>query len=251
VSVSPSGLKPETSFGEDAGFDLRLPRATTISFDLYNTSVSGQFYTSYQRLGTYLDLPLYASEAANLGRSRYYGLTLSAIHLPPRGLTWGLAGSLQRAYAYDIPSSVYYNPTDPSSPNNLGIVPNINYDGYDNLTAIPYAQGRATVGFRGPRLATNLGLTYYGNNNSYYRPAFAALDLTGSYRLARNTTLNVSVANLTNAYGQFLDNPNDHRLLPLVAGSSTSPYQFGSNIVYPQVYGPPAISINIRQAFGN
>src|SRR5581483_1187746 len=126
VNLPNPNLKPETSFGEDLGASLRLGRFNTLSADLYNTTLHGQFFSNYELDGTYLGLPLYATQTRNLAHSKYQGFELTFMSRPPVGFFWSVEGSLQRGFAYDIPASFYASCAGAYS-TNLTIVPNANF----------------------------------------------------------------------------------------------------------------------------
>src|SRR5581483_4457017 len=159
------------------GISLRIGRYNTLSTDVYNTILHGQFFSNYELDGSYLGLPLYATQTRNLAHSKYQGFELTFTSRPPVGFFWSLQGSLQRGFAYDIPASFYTSSGGPYS-TNLTIIANQNFDGGQNgIGRVPYAQGYAELGWEnrhGFEISSNL--TYYGNNNGFYRPPFITVD---------------------------------------------------------------------------
>src|SRR5581483_10912612 len=76
-----SNLKPEVGFNISLGTDIRLASNTIFSFDVDQTNLTGQFYTSSTRLPILvLGLPLYSSYTANLGQSRQGVISASLRH---------------------------------------------------------------------------------------------------------------------------------------------------------------------------
>src|SRR5581483_6536525 len=218
VSLSNPQLKPETSFGEDLGASIRTDRFSTLSTDIYMTNLQGQFFNNYELNGTHLGLPLYASQTRNLAHSRYEGFELEFDRHPPVGLFFTVKGSLQRGYAYDLPAS-FYTSSGGAYSTNLTIIANQNFNGGMNgIARVAYSQGFAQFGWAARSgFQASLNLSYYGNNNGFYRPAFLAMDLDGSIPITERTSLNVAVANLTNIYpnlyyiaGQFAVIPYAH-----------------------------------------
>jgi len=211
-------LKAETSFGEDLGASLRFGRYYTLSTDIYNTVLHGQYFSNYQQAGFYLGLPLYVTQTRNLAHSKYQGFELTLTSHPPVGLFWSVQGSLQRGFAYDIPASFYASAGGPYS-TNLTIISNENFNGGAcGIGRVAYAQGFAVLGWqniRGFQVSSNF--TYYGNNNGFYRPAFITIDLDGTIPLTSRASLTVALGNLTNIYpdlyykyGQFAVIPYAH-----------------------------------------
>jgi outer membrane receptor protein involved in Fe transport len=180
-------LQPERSFGFDLGVDVKLRRSTILSFDVYRSNLYGQLYSSTFANGTYLGLPLYTVQNGNLGQSRYEGVLLDVRHDVPHGVTWALSGGLTRGYVVSLPAGFYNDPSGPcnfttamtpdGSPcPNLNIVPGANFNG-TFLASIPYAQALASLGYRWNAVKyVDLVGTYYGNNNTYFHPAFVELD---------------------------------------------------------------------------
>jgi TonB dependent receptor len=48
--------------------------------------------------------------------------------------------------------------------------------------------------------------TYYGNNNTYFRPAFAEFDAQAGYAFTPRVSLLVTFQNITGIYGQGITN---------------------------------------------
>jgi hypothetical protein len=211
-SIPPVGLKPETSFSGDIGADIRVPRyATVISTDAYLTNLQGQFITTRTLNGTYNGYPLYTTQIANLNRSRYEGLELSIRRDVPRGFGFLLSGYLQRGFAYDVPSNFYTNPvTGAPFSQNLSLIPGVNYNnggggqggiGGGGQDVVPYSGGYGEISYRFAHDGlVRFGATYYGNNNTYFEPAFFVLSASARYGLTKHLALQVSGYNLGHAY---------------------------------------------------
>ena len=114
------------------------------------------------------------------------------------GFGWRLQGSLQKAFTYNLPSFFYCSGTTDSNGNttppgpgcinntNLAVLPEANFGGQPTAIAgapngiasarVPYATGYGEVNWTGSHgQYYNLGVTYFGNNNSYNEPPFAVL----------------------------------------------------------------------------
>src|SRR5581483_1006676 len=175
----------------------------------------GQFFTNYELSGTYLALPLYTNQTRNLAHSRYEGLELTYDHRPATGFFYTLQGSLQRGFAYDIPASFYSSSCGPYS-TNLTIVANQNFSGgQNNIGRVPYAQGFGSFGWQSRRgYEGNINLTYYGNNNEFYRPPFFTIDVDGSIPLTKSASFSFAVANLTNIYSNLYYTAYQYAVIP-------------------------------------
>lgn len=235
-------LQPEKSFGFDVGTDIQLHHDTVLSFDLFHTNLYGQFYNSTSLTGTYLGLPLYTTKEGNLGVSRYEGILLDVRHDVSHGLYWSLSSGLTRGYVVSVPPGFYDTATCTNCAN-LNVVPNINFNG-EFVASIPYAQGLGTIGYRwNPRKYADLVATYYGNNNTYFRPAFVEFDGHIGYPLMKNASLSVTFRNITGIYGgttQLLSADNQLGA-PAVSGP---PYaQFGEE------YGPRTVLLTMNVGF--
>jgi outer membrane receptor protein involved in Fe transport len=242
VTVPNLNLQPEKSFGFDLGMDIRLHHDTTLSMDVYRSNLYGQFYSSTTLTGTYLGSPLYTTQDGNLGESRYEGILLDLRHDPSHGIYWALSGGLTRGYVVSLPAGFYNAPgTTCNVATNIGctnqsVVPSVNFNGTFTGVSVPYSQGLGTFGYRwnAEKYADLVG-TYFGNNNTYFRPAFVELDGNVSYPLSKNASLLMTFRNITGIYdgsigvftsGNFIG-------VPTVSGL---PYA-----LYGQQYGPRTI----------
>jgi hypothetical protein len=214
-SVSPIGLKPETSFGYDIGADVRLPKNDILfSSDLYSTTLQNQFITTTSLAGTYQDnlghpnAPLYTTQLRNANQSRYEGVELSVRRDVPHGFGFQLSGYLQRGYTYNIPANFYVNPVN-GNPQNLSIIPGINYfngwnsnsntGGIANGSALiePYSGGYGEISYRwGKDSLARFGATYYGSYNTYFEPAFFLLTASVRYGITNHLALQLTGDNL-------------------------------------------------------
>jgi len=202
ITLTNVNLTPERSFGFDLGTDIRFHHDTVLSLDFYHTNLYGQFFQATNLTGTYTGLPLYTTQYNNLAQSRFEGVNIDIRHDVSKGLYWHGALGLTRAYAVSVPAGFYDSPvTGPSSVNTY-IVPGINFDGQFQST-VPYANGTAQLGYRwSPEKYVDLSPTYYGNNNSYFRPAFLEFDAHVGYSLTKNISLLATFRNITGIYGQ-------------------------------------------------
>lgn len=207
-------INPETAFGFDLGTDRRIDRDTILSADVYRTTLHGQFLNSIFVNGTYtptsginagITAPLYVSEAQNLGTSRYEGVELAIHKSPALGIGYRVQGSLQRAYAYNLPPGFYDTAFGPNT-TNLAVIPNVNFqpsgDGYNGIGngRVPYAMGYGEFNYRTASAYYLLGLTYFGNNNTYNQPAFAVVNASAQWQIAKHTALQLTGYNLTGTY---------------------------------------------------
>jgi len=238
-------LQPEKSFGFDLGTDIRLRRNMVLSFDVYRSNLYGQIYNSTSLTGTYLGAPLYTTEYGNLGISRYEGILLDVRHDVPQGLYWSLSGGLTRGYLVSVPTG-FYNTAGGTCVlstgaycQNLTVVPNINFNG-QFATSIPYSQGLGVFGYRwSQEKYLNLTMTYYGNNNTYFRPAFAEFNGNIGYPVTKNMSLLVTFRNITGVY----DGPTQTFSAANLSGAPTItglPYP-----LYGEEYGPRTIILTM------
>jgi hypothetical protein len=250
-------LQPEKSVAFDLGTDFRLPRNTLLSFDVFRADLHGQLY-SYQSVdGTYSGpegtLPLFVQQYVNLSSSRYEGLLLDLRRDAPRGLSWSVAGALTRGYVISVAPG-FYNALgatcDFSTGNNcvnLSVVPGANFNGtynagvggYGGGASVPYAQAHGGIEYTwNTGRSAGLSATYFGNNNSYFRPAFVEVD--GNYPLTKNISLGVAFQNITGIYDGSMQsfNPANFSSVQTIAGL---PYA-----LYGQEFGPRTVQLLLR-----
>jgi len=235
-------LRPETSFAFDVGTDIRLRKDTTLSFDIYRSNLYGQFYKSTSLTGTYTGaygtLPLYTTQYGNLGESRYEGILLDLRHDALHGIYWALSGGLTRGYLVSVPAG-FYNTAYCQNCANLYVVPGPNFNGeYTVGASIPYSQALGTIGYRwNTEKYLDLVGTYFGNNNTYLRPAFAEIDGHIGYPLTKNASVLVTFRNITGIY----DGAEQ-----LYSGANLSGAPTVSGPLYPlygEMYGPRTIIV--------
>ena len=285
-------INAETAWSYDLGFDRRLERSTALSLDLYLTQLHNLFLTQTASVNPTLgpapgmcpNLPCEVSKTENLGHARYEGVELAVNHSPVFGLGWKVQGSMQRAYTYDLPPFFYCAGSTSVDPNtgqpvtippgpgclkntNLAVIPNVNFGGQPTALAgspngigsarVPYTSGYGELNWTGHYgQYYNLGLTYFGPNNSFNVPPFVVASANARWSLNdRGTSLQLSADNLTNAYGSQFAGFFNGVPLPLVNGAmQTNPLtgQFvpanlaltpGGN------YGPASVRIILTQDF--
>jgi len=238
VTLTNTNLQPEKSFSFDLGTDIRLRRNTVLSLDIYRSNLYGQFYGSTSSTGTYLGLPLYTTQIGNLGESRYEGVLLDLRHDVPQGLYWSISGGLTRGYLVSVPAGFYNDPTVPCiNCTNLTVVPNVNFNGTFDAS-IPYSQALGTLGYRwNPEKYINIVGTYYGNNNTYFRPAFVEWDANLGYPVHKNVALLVTFRNITGIYNnaEQIWGPTNLSGAPTMSGK---PYP-----LFGEEYGPRTIIV--------
>jgi hypothetical protein len=199
-------LHPETSWGYDLGADLRL-WGGVLAADAYLTDIWNQFVgVIYPTSQTYKGLPVYVGTNANLAQSRYSGLELTYQKDPALGWGYAFAFDLQRAFAYNVSPSFYTSAAGPYT-TNLGVLDGLNYEAFNapyfngiSNKSEAYSMGYAAVHHRGSfGQYAELGLTYYGPNNTYNVPAFFAATATLRQPIDRSTSVQLSADNLFGA----------------------------------------------------
>lgn len=256
VTKNPGTLLPETSFGYDLGTDTLLPFGAVASFDAYLTNLKNQFDTVVYQNGDYDSpsgpIPLYESTTENIGNSRYEGVELSLHDDPSIGVGYVISGDLQRAYPYDIPACFYATAAHPCPGygTNLLVVPYINFEGsgsgYNGVgnKSEAYAMGYASVHERGGAgQYAEIGVTYFGNNNTYDVPPFFVT--SASYRIPLGlpqTSIQISADNIFNQNsGSYLKGYTMAIPAPLVNG------EIGLRNAVP--YGPTTVRVMVGHNF--
>jgi outer membrane receptor protein involved in Fe transport len=261
LNENSGNISPETAFGYDLGVDRRLGRSLIVSADGYLTSLRNLFLPSTFLDGTYTNatvapgpLPLYVTQTQNLGLARYEGIEVSLRRVVPRGFGFVLQGALQRDFTYNLPASFYDTAAGPYT-TNLGIIPNVNFQptsiGYNGFLGarVPYSTGYFELNGTTRELYGNVGVTYFGPNNSYNRPAFAVISASLRARLGRGLTLQLSGDNLTGVYDKPFYDYFGGIPVPLVNGahgatSGNLGITDGGN------YGPATVRLVLRHDFG-
>lgn len=120
-----------------------------VSADVYETTLRNEFLATTELSNqTYVlapnnafggkpgPYPLYVTQTQHLGHSRYEGIELAVHRDPLVGLGFNVEGSLQRAYAHDLPAGFYNTASGP----NAG-------QGYNSLSPsrVPHSQGYAEL----------------------------------------------------------------------------------------------------------
>lgn len=238
------GVRPETSFGIDLGFDYRLPDdgLTVVKGDVYRTNLFNQFINTTFPNGNLtlggVTLPLYTKATGNLSTSRYEGVELSVTRAPAVGFGYVAQGALVRGYALGVPAGGY-----PGVP---GIVNGINFtDQSVSNQNIPYAQGYFETSYHtlnGGLLA--FGGTYYGANNGFNVPAVVFFRSTLRVPLAnRHNYLQASIDNLFNRYGDKFP------VLYSGIGFPEANGQYYASAL--KNYGPRNVRISVSHDFGS
>ncbi|HTW82841.1 MAG TPA: TonB-dependent receptor [Candidatus Sulfotelmatobacter sp.] len=203
-------LLPETAWGYDLGSDVRLHTDAVLSFDAYETTLRNQFVSAVAQTGTLAPpgggtpVPVYTTINENLAHARFDGLEASYRQDPRVGFGYVAQGALVRSYTYDVSPATYLAA---GKLQNQAVIPNINYTstgtGYNGISnkGIPYADGYGEVHYRAAdgKLAL-LGLTYYGNNNSWNERAFTVGTAALRVPIARAASLQLTIDNLWNTY---------------------------------------------------
>ncbi|MGD0969208.1 MAG: TonB-dependent receptor [Candidatus Aquilonibacter sp.] len=275
-------IAAETAFSYDLGVDHRIARSTSISSDLYFTQLHNMFFTQSSTVtgaaaagcpGLAIAAPCLVQETANLANARYMGIEVQLTHAPQYGLGYRLQGSLQRAFTYNLPPYFYCSggtiPPGPGCVNNtnLAVLPEANFGGQPTAISgapngvagarVPYASGYGELSWLGHfGQYYNLGLTYFGNNNSYNEPAFFVLGGNVRFKLNdRGTKLQLSADNLLGANSQPYAGFFNGIPLPLVKGATqTNPFTGAPQPAYYAAtaagnYGPTTLRLIITQDF--
>ncbi len=278
-------ISAETAFSYDLGVDRRIERSTSVGLDFYFTQLHNLFLTQTATVSGAAasgcpNQPCLVSETANLGQARYEGIELAVNHVVPHGFGWRLQGSLQRAFTYNLPPFFYCagstNPatgvTTPPGPGcifntNLAVLPNVNFGGVATAISgapngiasgrVPYMNAYGELNWNGYHgQYYNIGLTFFGNNNSYNQPPFAVLSANVRFNLNdHGSRIQISGDNLTGAYpnpyvGFFNGIP-----LPLVNGATQTslitgqPVPVGFAATPAGNYGPASIRVILSQDF--
>jgi hypothetical protein len=227
-------LSPETAFGYDLGGDYRFRDGVTfVTGDIYLENLYNHFInTTYNSgltcpaidpvtgaaTGCAPSTPLFYTSNVNLTNTRLEGIELAIRRVPLSGIGYTVQGALQKGYPYNLPqcfySSTFKNGQQVCSAlnTNLAVVPNQNFggggisgnglgvNGLSNQN-LPYAQGYGELNWRAVSgWYANVGVTYYGKNNSLNRPPFTILSASLRAPLSNGLTFQVSGDNLTNQY---------------------------------------------------
>lgn len=236
ASENNQGLKPETAFGYDLGFDARvLDPQTVVSADAYLTNLFNRFFS--QTINTGLtcaqvscapapsnpgSIPVFNNMSTNISNARFEGIEFSMRRQPNVGLGYNVSASLSKGYYYNLPAGFYCDPTfvavQPCPNQNLNVVAGQNTNGlpvgqfplnamisYNGNMRIPYSQANAdiTYTFRNGIFA-EFGDTYYGKNNSLNRPPFGIAYASLRVPVSRAISLQISGDNIFNAYPGLL-----------------------------------------------
>jgi len=241
-SIANPNIKPEESFGYDLGSDLRLHHDTLLSVDLYRTNLYGQFFNTTSE-SMYNGLPLFISSFGNLGTTRMEGVNFTVKHDVASGYYWNAALGLTRGYLVNVPASFYNNPSVPCTKcENQTFVPGLNFNsaaGY--LATVPYANASALLGYRWNRgTYIDLQPTYFGNNNGYLEPAFAALNGHIGYALGKRISLLATFKNITGAYDNSVAHYYPAYQNPVIPGAAPVTDGIAAPLS-PNAYGPRAV----------
>lgn len=236
-----STLTPETSFGYDAGLEYRLHGdTTTLSADAYHVVTHGAYVDGSSAA------PIVAYRWFNGPPMTHEGVELSLQQFKRVGLGFIAQAAFARTYADNVPPGFY------DGFSNLAVIPGQNLSGGSPLisgandlaqTRVPYAQGYGEISYKWPRGSRlSLGALYYGSNNPFYEPAFAELNSNLELSVGALSKFQISVENLTNAFGGTL--PAGYAGIPVrLADGSYAPANAG-------VLQPRTFRIMFRQSIG-
>lgn len=187
-NVAPS-LRPETTFGYDAGVEYRLHGdTTTLSADVYHTTVHGPLVDR-------IVAPPWNYVWLNGPAMTHEGAEVSLQQFKRVGLGFIVQASLLRTFANGLNGEANLSGGPPIVPDPQELAP----------LRVPYAQGYSEISYKWPRGSrASLGMLYYGANNPYARPAFAQLNANLELSLNDYCKLQFSVQNLGNVYADRL-----------------------------------------------
>ena len=269
-SVNAGTLSPETAFGYDLGGDYRFADGQTyLSGDVYLENIFNHFVNTTYGSGTNCpaidpvtgaatgcpaNTPLLYTSNINLSNTRLQGIELELRRVPAVGVGFTLQGALQKGYPYNLPPFFYCSVPGPgcTQNTNLAIVPNQNFTGGGigsgvnglSIQNLPYAQGYGELNYRAVSgLYGNVGLTYYGKNNSLNRPPFTVLSASLRFPFANGLSLQLTGDNLTNTYSDIWPNFGGGVPVALVTG------QFAATQA--NVLGPSAFRVFLTKKFGS
>ncbi|MDQ2662876.1 MAG: TonB-dependent receptor [Candidatus Eremiobacteraeota bacterium] len=267
--VNSGTLSPETAFGYNFGGDYRFADgATVLSGDVYLENIFNHFvnttYTSGQNCpavdpvtggatGCPANTPLLYTSNINVSNTRLQGIELALRRAPAIGFGYTIQGALQKGYPYNLPQYFYCSTPGPgcTQNTNLAVVPNQNFygggigNGVNGLSNqnLPYAQGYGELNFRTLRgMYGNVGLTYFGKNNSLNRPPFTVLSATLRVPINHGLALQISGDNLTNAYSAIFPNFGGGVPIQLVNGKLAA--------TQANVLGPSVVRFTLTKTFG-
>ena len=209
-------LSPERSIAFDLGLDKRFHNGSVLSVDLQNTIIHNVF----EPLSFPATLPGETiDETINVAQMQMQLATLKYAFAPRVGLGYNVSVAAERAFLNQIPASVYAG--GPSAPANGVQVCGTSIEGPNTPICIPYLKGygQVTYTWKGGSYAA-LGVDYEGENNSYYQPPLAQVDLTLRRPITRWADLQVAVENLLNT-NNFYNLPYSYQGVTLVEGSTT------------------------------
>lgn len=241
LTRSSSSLSAETSFGFDAGVEYRLHGdTTTLSADAYHVVTHGAYVDGSS------SAPAVEYRWFNGPPMTHEGVEFSLQQFKRVGLGFIAQASFARTYVNSVPAGFY------NGYSNLAVIPGQNLSGGSPLvlgandvaqTRVPYAQAYGEISYKWPRGSRlSLGALYYGANNPFYEPAFAELNANLELSVGALSKFQISMENLTNAFGGAL--PSAYAGVPIrLAGGSYAATNAG-------VLPPRTIRIMFRQSIG-
>jgi hypothetical protein len=255
-SVGGINVKPETSFGYDLGTDIRFGNRwpdTVLSGDVYLTNLTNQFLKTVFLNGTAplgaggAPIPLYTTAFSNLGDARYEGIEAKLEHAPQAGFGYAVQGALLRGFAYNVSPSIYQFNAAGQATTNQSVVAGANFGPTSLLSsggsAIPYAQGYTEINYRARGgWYGNIGMIYYGPNNTFNEPAFEITRATVRVPIHdRNSYVQLAVDNLFNINPLIFD----------IAGSGIGAQAINGQFVTTNLkgYGPRNIHLVLVHNF--
>lgn len=225
-------LKPEFSTSYDLGTDYRTGLDSKVTLDLYNTIVDNRFSTDTIRFingatATFDGQPIdEIEELFNQSDSNEEGIEIGFLKTPRVGFGGSLAWDFLRAYDFGTTPIVLPSYATLSAAQTGAVTGAADEANGFQIPGYPYSHGHAELNYRfasGARLA--LGMTYYGDYNSFGETAFELFDAHVGLPLAHGFSLLLSGTNLFNhddgrALGEF---ENGEYVPPAAKGETESP----------------------------
>ena len=235
-------LKPETSFSVDLGGDFATGRDSKFTVDLYNTILNNRFSTDTVTFtggvtGTFNGLPITSiSELFNLSDSHEQGIELGFIKAPRVGFGGTVGFELNRSYDFNttqnpLLANVSVAAAQTGSFNGL----NLTKDGIQ-IPGYAYTKGRGELNYQFANTArVAVGMTYYGDNNSFGQTAFELFDANLGVPLKNKFRLQLSGINLFNHDdGRYLSEFRGGEYTPIAANPANPTNPVNLNFAPPR-----------------
>jgi len=260
LSEKNPSLNPEVSTAYDLGLDHRFKNGSVFSGDLDDTVIHSVFQDVVVGETVAFNSSCYAapcilgvSSPINAALLHTEMATLRYRYTPRTGFGFNLSASATRAIVTGIPASALGGSA--SFPANGQ---QICGNGLSSATStcLPYLKGYGQLTYTAKGgTYVGLGVDYEGENNSYFQPPFAQVDLTVRRPVTKTLEVLVSAENLLNTNNfNNLAEPNGN--VPVqavnggvatVAGSSSGLTNYGSTLI---PTSPRTVRVTLRLHVG-